>query len=207
MIPLSHYISANYLEENVLRTLKKQFKAHKPFPHLSLSHFFKKSQLCPLISELMQQQFKEHDADLYHFLQTVYDIKTSTSMTLKDFYTFFASPQFAEYMTSLTGITLKQGGIGMSGFIYRKGDYLLCHDDRLSGRKIAYVVNLSDMTEKTGGDLALMSHNNSHPGTVIKRIYPHIGMFNFFEVSKISWHQVEEVLDKQRITLAGWLHG
>lgn len=202
---LQRYILPHYLEKKFLQSLKKEFSLRKPFPHLSLRDFFNRSPLRKVAAALREEEFKEQDTDLYQFLQTKQDIKATTQEHLRQFYAFLSSKEFLDYITSLTGITV--ASIDMSGFIYRVGDYLLCHDDRLSGRKIAYVVNLSTMNPRTGGDLALMIHKGAHPDKIVERIYPEFGMLNIFEVSPQSWHQVEEVLDKERVTLTGWFHG
>ena len=96
------------------------------------------------------------------------------------------------------------------GVIYSECDYLLCHDDELEGRKIAYVLNLSrGFTKRSGGALALLDHDaHGKPRKVAKRITPRWNTLVLFTVSPVSHHTVEEVLeDRERLTIGGWFHG
>jgi Rps23 Pro-64 3,4-dihydroxylase Tpa1-like proline 4-hydroxylase len=92
----------------------------------------------------------------------------------------------------------------MSAFIYDDTDYLLPHDDRLEGRKIAYVVQVGDnFAKEDGGALQLLEGKK-----VVKSISPSYNAFTIFKVSSKSWHQVQEVLSsKKRVSFAGWFHG
>lgn len=107
-------------------------------------------------------------------------------------------------------------------------DYLLCHDDRLGRRKIAFVLyNLdSDWSHNDGGLLELfytdqgifqsIPFDNSEvfvnslvsgqPTPVFDSLLPKNNMLIFFEVSKISFHQVSEVLrhNSSRRSINGW---
>jgi len=78
----------------------------------------------------------------------------------------------------------------------------LPHDDRLEGRKIAYVLYLSDLREEDGGSLDMYEDMK-----IVKSIIPKFGDLLLFEVSEKSFHQVAEVLtDANRLTIAGWFH-
>jgi Rps23 Pro-64 3,4-dihydroxylase Tpa1-like proline 4-hydroxylase len=81
---------------------------------------------------------------------------------------------------------------------------LLPHDDRLSGRKIAYILNLSkNFAKNDGGALQFFKGKK-----IVKSIPPTFNTFTIFQVSPRSLHQVQEVLsDKKRISFAGWFHG
>ena len=87
-------------------------------------------------------------------------------------------------------------------------DYLLCHDDKVQGRKIAFIINLSkDWTEKDGGQLELFNSKNNEPTTVAASITPKFNQFNIFEVTDKSFHQINEIVsNKNRISLAGWFY-
>jgi Rps23 Pro-64 3,4-dihydroxylase Tpa1-like proline 4-hydroxylase len=96
------------------------------------------------------------------------------------------------------------------GVIYRDTDRLLCHDDELEGRKIAYILNLSTgFTRKDGGALAILdSDKKGRPRDIVRRVTPTCNTFTFFTVSERSHHMVEEVLvKKDRLTIGGWFHG
>ncbi len=180
--------------------LKREFAANKPFPHLVLGNFFK-SKISKVAAALLKEEFYEHNADLYQFEQTD-DCKNAKQSAVREFYKFFSSKQFIQFISDITNTKLKF--IDMSGFMYDDTDYLLPHDDRLSGRKIAYILNLSkDFTLKDGGALQFFKGNK-----IVKSIPPTFNTFTIFKVSSKSLHQVQEVLsDRKRLSFAGWFHG
>ena len=67
----------------------------------------------------------------------------------------------------------------MAGTLYVDTDYLLCHDDQLEGRKIAYLFYLSDMKETDGGSLNLFASKNRVPTTIERKIIPKFNTFSF----------------------------
>ena len=89
--------------------------------------------------------------------------------------------------------------------IGRYTDHLLCHDDELEGRRIAFIMYfVKDWTEKDGGTLDLFDRDaNGDPKDVVKRLVPKSNSMAFFEVTEKSFHQVAEVLtkDKQRLSI------
>ena len=104
-------------------------------------------------------------------------------------------------MEETSGLKLN-GRIDLFGSLYQDTDFLLPHDDRLSGRRIAFMIYLSDLDEKDGGALLLYGKKG------VKKIRPRSRSFVFFEVSDRSLHGVEEVVTKnKRYALSGWFHG
>jgi Rps23 Pro-64 3,4-dihydroxylase Tpa1-like proline 4-hydroxylase len=180
--------------------LRKQFPSNKPFPHLVLGNFFAK-RINSVAKALVKEKFYENNSDLFQFQQTD-DCKNAKQPAVKEFYKFFSSKEFINLISKITNTKLKF--IDMSGFIYDDSDYLLPHDDRLSGRKIAYVVNLSkDFTPSDGGALQFFKGNK-----IVKTIPPTFNTLTIFKVSPKSLHQVQEVMsNKKRLTFAGWFHG
>ena len=206
---LNEWISGNYLKKETIDSLKKTFSNNKPFQHLVLKDFFIDKKIIPILFALENEEFVFKNTDLFQFKQTKHDTKNSEVQDLKEFYKFFSSVEFGEYVSNLTGIKIKLGKIDMSGFVYSKTDYLLPHDDRLEGRKIAYILNLTEKFKKSdGGKLQLFNVKNKKPFKIIKSYIPTFNTLTLFEVSEISFHQVEEVMShKDRISLAGWFHG
>lgn len=192
------WVSERYRGKEEL--LKKRFKEAKPFPHLVLTDFFS-SRIKQVEQALLSQRFVEQNSDLFQFEQTD-DVSKLSDPLLKEFHSFFGGKVFLDFIAQVTGKKLKS--IDMSGFIYDDTDYLLPHDDRLEGRKIAYIVNLSrDFTKEDGGALQLFTGKK-----VVKSIVPLYNALAIFEVSSKSLHQVEEVRSgKKRVTLTGWFHG
>lgn len=202
---LKLWLNHKYLSINKVNEIKKKFANAKPFPHLVLKDFFLKDKLKKVLEEIHKEDYVERNSDLFQFRQSS-DLLEINNQILKEFYLFFSSKEFRDYISNITNINLN--AIDMSAFIYSQTDYLLPHDDQLEGRKIAYVVNLSDFKRKDGGRLQLFSSKDTKPGKIIKSYSPEFNNFVLFQVSKISFHQVEEILGrKERISLAGWFHG
>ncbi|MEK6936574.1 MAG: 2OG-Fe(II) oxygenase family protein [Nanoarchaeota archaeon] len=204
---LNEWISADYLKS--VNELNKKFKNNKPFPHLVLKDFFIEKKIIPVLLALENEIFVSKNTDLFQFQQTENDIKGSEITVLKEFNDFFNSKEFGEFIFKITGIKISLGKIDMSGFVYSKTDYLLPHDDRLEGRKIAYILNLSEKFKKgDGGKLQFFDVKNKKPSKIVKSFIPSFNTLALFEVSENSFHQVEEVLvNKERISFAGWFYG
>ncbi|KAK7913068.1 hypothetical protein WMY93_013279 [Mugilogobius chulae] len=94
---------------------------------------------------------------------------------------------------------------------YEYTDVLLCHDDELEGRRVAFILYLvPDWDKSDGGTLDLYKTDcNFQPTEISKTIVPSRNTLVIFEVSPVSFHQVSEVLskDKCRLSLGGWFHG
>src|SRR3990172_2002203 len=180
--------------------LRKRFASNTPFPHLVLGNFFS-NKIKRVANQLLKEKFYEHNADLYQFQQTD-DCKNAKQPAVKEFYKFFSSKEFIQFISQITNTKLKS--IDMSGFIYDDADYLLPHDDRLYGRKIAYILNLTkNFTAKDGGALQFFKGKK-----IIKFIPPTFNTFTIFKVSPKSLHQVQEILSsKKRLSFGGWFHG
>jgi Rps23 Pro-64 3,4-dihydroxylase Tpa1-like proline 4-hydroxylase len=203
MNPLQHWLSPEYLKAGHIETLRAQYAKNKPFAHLRLANFFQPAQLEFVRAALLKERFVEAEADLFTFEQTN-DLKLAQNKTLKDFRAFLRSPQFLTFLSYITGENLSRE-IDISGFVYDDTDHLLPHDDKLEGRKIAFVVNLSkNWTAKDGGQLDFFKGNK-----IAKSYVPEWNSFVIFTVKPgTTLHQVREVVtDKKRLTLAGWFHG
>ena len=168
----------------------------KPFPHWIIPDFINKGAANALVRALCPQPFNRKDSDLFQFFQGA-DLKKSKKKALREFYQCFSNMSFILQIASLTKKKLKS--IDMSPFIYRDTDYLLPHDDRLEGRKIAYILYLKSCS--SGGNLEFFKGNR-----LVKSIRPVTGTLILFEVSSKSVHQVSEIISGERISLAGWFH-
>ncbi len=175
----------------------------KPFPHFLIEKAFDPAILAAVKKALLKEKFSLQNSDLFSFLQ--YDIDKSRNQTLQEFSSFLHSDTFIKKIIEIT----RQKGkwTDVSAFIYEKTQYLLTHDDRMATRKVAYVVNLSTLSEEEGGALALYETQGKRPTRITKRIFPVMNTLVLFIVSPESFHEVEEVVgDTQRITITGWLH-
>lgn len=171
----------------------------KPFPHLQIDGFLKKKEADELFKKLKKQKFYQKKSDLFQFSQTEDMLR---SKDFKGLISHLASKGFIAYMEKTTGIKLN-GKMDLFGSLYKDTDFLLPHDDRLPGRKIAFMIYLSDLKIKDGGAFLLYKKNK-----IAKRIVPIFNSFVFFEVSPGSLHGVEEVIaNKKRYALSGWFYG
>lgn len=201
---LGAWIQSKYLKQ---KDLKVKYSSNQPFPHTVLRDFFNPQKIEWVRSALLKEKFVRKESDLFSFYQTRLDSSSSKNPVLKEFHSFFSSKEFLSFISKVTNTRVSS--IDMSGFCYGNADHLLSHDDRLEGRKIAYVVNLTkDFTEKDGGKLSLFETKNNTPTKIVKSYLPTFNTLFLFTVSKKSFHQVDEVLSpKPRLSFGGWFHG
>lgn len=188
-----------------VRRLKEEFIKAKPFPSLSIKNFLKDHK--PLFEAIKKEHFYKKDSDLFSFSQTN-NLLYSKNLVIRPAVKLFSSQTFSSLMSTISGIKLKAGALDISGSLYEKTGYLLCHDDRVEDRKIAFILYLSEnFSKKDGGSLALYSNKKTYPYQKIASHFPVENSLFIFKVSKISWHEVEEVLsNKKRYAIGGWLH-
>ena len=187
-----------------VRELKRKFGKAKPFPHIGISNFLRDHKA--LFEAIKKEQLYKKDSDLFSFSQTS-NLLYSKNPIIQSAVNLFSSQTFSSLISAISGIRLKEGAIDVFGSLYEKADYLLCHDDRVEDRKIAFILYLNTLTKKDGGALALYSSKGNHPYKKIISYLPVENSLFLFEVSKISWHEVEEVLsNRKRYAISGWLH-
>lgn len=201
----------NWISQAILcqaSELQRDFFSAKPFPHLVLPSFLLQEKAELLRQAVLRQHWHDKNTDLFQFQQTD-DIRSSSDPFLREYLSFFSSPSFIAFITQLTGIS-PLASIDASGQQYTSGNYLLPHDDRLEGRKIAYVMNLTKgFSDEDGGQLQFFEvDKKGHPAVVAKSFTPAFNSLFLFRVSKKSFHQVKEVTSSsQRLSITGWFYG
>jgi len=122
----------------------------------------------------------------------------------------FLANEVKPWLEEVTDITLTDT-IDMCCAKYEYGDYLLCHDDELEGRRLAYIMYFVPKWEmQDGGHLDLFDRDiNGCPKTITKSLVPALNSIVCFEVTPKSFHQVSEIIcsDKTRLSIGGWFHG
>lgn len=193
------------ISDTEINKLKRQFRHAKPFQHIILRKFLVKSM--NIFDSIKKEKFIKKDSDLFSFKQTN-NLFYSKNKTIKAIVDLFLSKEFSSLISKISGIKLRQGSVDIFGSLYEKTDYLLCHDDRVEDRKVAFILYLSKtFSENYGGVLALYSNKGKHPYKKIIAYPPIENSLVIFKVSRVSWHEVEEVLsDKKRYAIGGWLH-
>lgn len=181
----------------------------KPFRICKISNFLRNKEFLEKVKdELLEMEFKRKVVDLYQFEQTA-DLNTVESEYLTKLRDVFRE-DVALWMELNTDITLN-GKISMSCSIYFDTDYLLCHDDNLDDRRIAFILYVMDeWSVEDGGTLDLFDTDEAGcPRNVVKSIVPEYNSFVFFEVVDNSYHQVAEIMsnEKMRWSINGWFHG
>ena len=201
-MPLHDWISPRHLDV----PSSSAFARAKPFPHIVLQGFLKPRIADALAAALRKQTFTRKETDLYSLSQT-HDLTHTDDPTLRAFHHILTTSELRNYLLTLTGVKVGTT-IDMSGFTYTDGDHLLCHDDKLEGRALAYILNLSrELGRSDGGELELLSSQNGKPHCSVKLIPPTYNTLTLFKVTPTSFHQVREVLiQKNRLTLGGWFH-
>ena len=203
-LQLDEWVQRTALTEKRIQQLKHQFQNSEPFPHLEMRDFFSEEKVAIVLKALSKEKLYEKESDLFKFMQTA-DLNFTKNKMLKEFCGFMRSEEFISYIEEITGLHLQQGKVDVFGSVYQDADYLLSHDDLLEGRKIAFNVYLSTLGKKEGGSLNLFGSRQGKPLKIEKKILPRFNTLALFEVSPISFHEVEEVLvEKQRIALSGW---
>jgi len=180
----------------------------KPFKICKISNFLKKDFLENLKKEVTKCEFMFQCSDLYRFEKTD-DFVNMSGNYIPILYNSFQST-LTSWMECNTNIKLYKQ-ISMSCACYRDTDHLLCHDDNMGDRRIAYILYLSeDWTEQDGGTLDLFDTNYGAPDKIVKSLIPEYNSLVFFEVDRNnSYHQVSEVTadDKCRLSINGWFYG
>ncbi|MHA2503106.1 MAG: 2OG-Fe(II) oxygenase family protein [Candidatus Kariarchaeaceae archaeon] len=201
---LGEWMNPTNLKLDKLQAMKSEFANSSPFSHLYIEELLLDEKLEQITVALSEQEFEYRQSDLFSLYQTE-DFEHLESDVLVSFRSFLSSHEFVGYMRFLTGIDLTQK-IDCLGNIYADTDYLLCHDDELLERQIAFIFYLTDMDASTGGAFHLYNTVNGEPDKVVKSLYPVQNRFFFFKVTRSSFHEVGEVIgeDDVRVSISGW---
>lgn len=200
----------DWLSESTILNLEKfrdEFESAKPFSYISIDNFLNVDKFTELKKACLLEDFYVEDHDLYHFFRTV-DYKTSKVPIIVEFREFLKSVEFREFFEKLVCMDLDSKKMDLHSLRLESGDYLLCHDDDVQNRAIAFILNFSEFEDCDGGKLELFESENGKPTKICKSIVPKANRFNMFKVTPgKSFHQIEEVLsEKQRNSISGWYY-
>ncbi|XP_078668511.1 prolyl 3-hydroxylase OGFOD1-like [Branchiostoma floridae x Branchiostoma belcheri] len=182
----------------------------KPFRHCIIKNYISEEFVAELETDLSQLAFNTKSNDLYSFKQTN-DLKTVDSQSVGAFVKLLKE-KMRNWLVEVTGIPLNDK-VAITSSIYEHTDTLLCHDDELEERRIAFILYITppSWTMADGGTLDLFSSSEGRlqPEKVVRSLVPTRSSLVFFEVTASSFHQVAEVLatDKRRLSMGGWFHG
>lgn len=171
----------------------------QPFPHIRLEDFLTAKHFQTIEEALSEQTFEHKESDLFSLAQT-----PDLGEEFAEFKKALTSKEAKKWIKEVTGVEIV-GETDMFGAIYQDTDYLICHDDQLEDRKIAWILNITTLPKKQGGGLSLYTDNNG-PEKKVATYQPTKNSLTLFTVSNTSWHEVEEVTaETHRVTLGGWL--
>ncbi|KAL6113146.1 ogfod1 [Pungitius sinensis] len=180
-----------------------------PFPHCIIKNFLGSETFVESLQrELMDLNFHEKSNDLYKFKQSD-DLKKRTEPHISGLRAALFG-RFRSWLGQVLQVELEPI-VDISCAKYEYTDILLCHDDELEGRRVAFILYLVPPWQSSdGGTLDLYTtDSNFQPQSIVKSLVPSLNTLVLFEVSPVSFHQVSEVLtqDKCRLSLSGWFHG
>lgn len=179
-------VMESFLEESFAQELKKSVEA-LPFKHKATDLFdmYQSPDLKPFL--------KDHDNPISLVCHEIY------------------SEKFTETVSRIIGKPIDREEIDFAAQKYCQGQYLLCHDDRVDGRRVAFVLYLVDpaWSPLDGGQFEKypIDQDGNPLNEPVESFSPSWNTMVFFEVTRWSHHQVAEVIGNlPRLSVAGWLH-
>uniref|UniRef100_I3M6T4 2-oxoglutarate and iron dependent oxygenase domain containing 1 n=1 Tax=Ictidomys tridecemlineatus TaxID=43179 RepID=I3M6T4_ICTTR len=162
-----------------------------PFLHCVITNFIQNQDFLEgLQKELLNLDFHEKYNDLYKFQQSD-DLKKRKEPHISAVRKLLFE-DFRTWLSDISKIDL-ESTIDMSCAKYEFTDALLCHDDELEGRRIAFILYLVPSWDRSlGGTLDLYNvDEHFQPKQIVKSLIPSWNKLVFFEVSPVSFHQHE----------------
>lgn len=180
-----------------------------PFRHFIIDSFVSEPDFRAIHALSRNKQYNARRTDLFCFRQSD-ELKGEHTVINNLLGQKYFDEEFIGHLEAVSGRKLGRQ-FDTSFQVYGYGDHLFPHDDLLENRAFAYVLYLVDdsYTEECGGALALLDSDvYMSPRRVVKRVHPSTNRLIVFEVSRISFHYVEEVLasSKSRYSLTGWFY-
>uniref|UniRef100_A0A672I4M0 2-oxoglutarate and iron-dependent oxygenase domain containing 1 n=1 Tax=Salarias fasciatus TaxID=181472 RepID=A0A672I4M0_SALFA len=166
-----------------------------PFPHCIIKNFLSSEVFVEnLQKELLGLDFHEKSNDLYKFKQSD-DLKKRTEPHIAGLREGLFG-RFRSWLGEVLGVELEPT-VDISCARYEHTDVLLCHDDELEGRRVAFILYLVPPWQSSdGGTLDLYSINsNFQPQSIVKSLVPSWNTLVLFEVSPVSFHQETVLLE------------
>ena len=99
---MDEWVKKEYLQDSAINKLRASFINKKPYPNFALEDFFDKAKLNKIKNEIKKEKFERHDKDLFS-LDNTQELKCSNSGIVKNFYDFFSSRKFLNFIMQLTG--------------------------------------------------------------------------------------------------------
>ncbi len=187
-------------------TLSHAWRTAAPFPHVVIDDLLAASDVAALFEIIDHEPVEFGATDIYAFDATAPVPTTPAMAMLRNSFAAALSP----VLTQLSGRTVAR--VDMRAYAYRPGHYLLPHTDHQDelGRILAYAYYLPTPEPPVGGELELFAAQllDGHLGAAssTQLFAPMPNRLVVFEVSERSLHQVREVVQGLRLSLAGWFY-
>lgn len=183
----------------VSRAPDAAYCATAPFAHARVRDAFSTAFLEDVFDELaVQGNFEPRSNDLYLFNQSE-DLREmgKHAPLMEQLARHLYSDQMRSFVGAVTGIALNDN-VDMSATLYTKGCHLLTHDDRMTTRRVAWILYLTPKawSEKDGGHLRCYFTDAAtgmpDPHRYVQYM-PEWATLVFFTVAANSFHSVQEV--------------
>ncbi|OAG33056.1 hypothetical protein NEIG_00874 [Nematocida sp. ERTm5] len=204
-------------KENGLGDTPKERGTHftAPFYHRVIDNFLPKDIFDNVVKEARSSEFFKKHTDLFHFYQTN---ELKNDVRFQPFLKFLRLGMNTDLKNINKNVENEEMDLFSS--VYRAGDFLLPHDDCVSGRVLAFSFYLNDPTTEDTSTESILLKETEHSveqkngalvlyepdgHTVAKRVKPIANRLVIFEVSGKSYHEVEIMTSGERLALTGWL--
>ncbi|KAK3533758.1 hypothetical protein QTP70_025833 [Hemibagrus guttatus] len=161
----------------------------EPFPHCVIRNFVQNESFVEnLRDELLQLNFHSKSNDLYKFQQSD-DLKKRKEHHISQIRSLLFN-QFSSWLSKMLAVDLETT-VDISCAKYEHTDVLLCHDDELEGRRVAFILYLVPPWDLSDGGTLDLYNTDEHyePVSIVKSLLPCWNTLLFFEVSPVSFHQ------------------
>ncbi len=187
--------------------LAERWRAARPFPHLLIDGLLGRERLKELRAEFAKEPHWPVGDQIYEFVTSGWP---PARPGLVDFFAALSTPEVLRAVAAISGeaVTRLEG----RGYVYLAGSYLLPHADYREGegRAVAFVYYLAPDEGLQGGELELfdcvVEGGELVSAKPALRIEPRPDRLALFAVSPTTLHQVREVLQGGRASLAGWFY-
>ena len=190
-----------------LPELARAWREARPFPHVVLDGILGEEQLAALRRDLAGEPHWPYGDEHYSFLASS---EPPQQPALRDFIAALASAPVLRAVEAISGQRL--GSADGRAYVYLRGHYLLPHSDcrQTLRRAVAYAWYAMAEPPLAGGELELfdctMDGDEVLQTAPAVRISPRNDRLVLFAVSPATLHQVCEVLEGTRASLAGWFY-
>ncbi len=187
-----------------LDELARAWREAKPFPHALIDGLLGAGGLHALRDAFVREPLAHQLGELESFLASAEPMHEPALQAVID---ALAQPATLSAIAAITG--KRATAVEGHAYFYQHGHYLLPHTDwRAGGRRAVAFVYYAGADGLRGGELELFDCASEN-GELVRTdpalaLAPVADRLVLFDVSELSLHQVREVTDGVRASIAGW---